>query len=137
MDQMGMGGVMGQQQPPVVGPVGGGAPGPPGPPGNTGFPQNMPPLNPTAPGSPARAFPGMASQPNSGNPGFNPLPSLNSQFQSEFCVCGVSVTFCLVLDCCCMSGWTGIEGYALPPLSPSLLQIFLSCCSSIQPYSPA
>ena len=85
VDQMGMGGGMGQQQPASssVGPVGGGAPGPPGPPGGGGFPQNMPPLNPSAPGSPARAFPGMGTQPSGGNSGFNPMPSLNSQFQSK------------------------------------------------------
>ncbi|XP_076470610.1 CCR4-NOT transcription complex subunit 1-like isoform X2 [Babylonia areolata] len=83
MDQMGMGPVMGQQQPPVVGPVGGGgAPGPPGPPGGGGFPQTMPPLNPATPGSPARAFPGIGGQPSSANPGFNPMSTLNSQFQN-------------------------------------------------------
>ncbi|XP_070201958.1 CCR4-NOT transcription complex subunit 1-like isoform X11 [Littorina saxatilis] len=80
MDPMSMAGVMGQQQP--VSAVGSGAPGPPGPPGGGGFPQSMPPLNPSTPGSPARSFPGMGTQPNGGNPGFNPMPSLNSQFQS-------------------------------------------------------
>lgn len=85
VDQMSLGGGMGQQQPTSssVGPVGGGAPGPPGPPGSGGFPQSMAPLNPSAPGSPARAFPVMGAQPSGGNPGFNPMPSLNSQFQSK------------------------------------------------------
>lgn len=84
MEQMNMSGVIGQQQPTnaPIGPVGG-APGPPGPPVGGGFPQSMP-LNPSTPGSPARSFPGLAPQASgaSTNPGFNPMPSITSQFQN-------------------------------------------------------